>query len=113
MRGGSAFGPFGLFTNNTWAGRANFPIPMRKARKTAQAFLQNLLRYSERQRAGRGTGGVLRVVQPAQRTDAADIGDLLARATGRAHDHAALDGDAVGQRAFYRNPNHAPAGLLD
>jgi len=45
---------------------------MREARKTAQAFLQNIFCHAERQCAGRRAAGVLRIVQPAQRADAAD-----------------------------------------
>ena len=61
---------------------------------------------AERQRAGRGAGRVLRIVQAAQRADAADPRDLAARAAGGAQDGFALDIDAVG--AADSSPRRAP-----
>src|SRR6202022_2340823 len=52
-------------------------------------------------------------VQAAQRTDAADPGDLAARAAGSAPDDLALDIDAVRQRIFHRDARYAPACLFD
>jgi hypothetical protein len=52
-------------------------------------------------------------VQTAQRSDAADPRDLAARTAGGAPDDFAFDINAVGQRIFHRDPDHAPAGALD
>src|SRR5581483_9099226 len=86
---------------------------MREAGKAAQAVLQHVTADAERFRAGRGTGGVLRIVQAAQRADAADPRDLAARTAGSTQDRLALDIDAVGQRIPDRYAHHALARAIE
>src|ERR1700716_1604953 len=64
------------------AATAALPHALGEPRKTAQPVLQGFGGDAERQRAGRGAGRILRVVEAAQRTDAADPCDLAARGTG-------------------------------
>src|SRR5205807_8311339 len=66
-----------------------------------------------RQRAGGRAGRILRIVQTAQRADAAESSDLTARAPRCAPDGFMLDVDAVGKRRFHRHSHHALAGVLD
>ena len=66
----------------------------------------------ERQRRRRGAGGVLRIVQPAQRADAADLCNLRSLPLGGAHDPLLLDIKSLGQRPPHRNSDHALAGPL-
>src|SRR5258708_35721967 len=109
MRRSIRIGALGVVDEQHLAAAADLLHAVGEARKTAQTTLQNLEADTERQRARRGAGGVLRVVQPAQRTDAADCRDLAARATGGTNDPFALDIDAVGKRILHRYPNHALA----
>ena len=64
---------------------------MREPRKRREALLDFRGRQAERQRGARGAGGVLRVVQPAQRADAAQIGDGTRVSAGLLHDLLSLE----------------------
>ena len=113
MRRRIRIGALGIVDEQHVAAAADLFHAMRQTGKTAQAVLQDFGRDTERQRAGGSAGGILRVVRPAQRTDAADPRDLAARAPRGAPDGFALDIDAVRQRVFHRYPDHVPARLLD
>ena len=113
MRRRVRIGALGVVDEQHVAAAADLLHAVREAGKAAQAVLQDFGADAERQRAGRGAGRVLRVVQAAQRADAADPRDLAARAAGGAHDGFALDIDAVGQRILHGDAHHALAGLLD
>ena len=113
MRRGVGIGALGIVDEQHVAAAADLLHAVGEAGKTAQAVLQHLGGDAERQRAGGGAGGILRIVQAAQRADAADPRDLAAGAAGGAQDHFALDIDAVGQRIFHGDADHALAGLFD
>ena len=113
MRGRVRIGALGVVDEQHIAAAADLFHAVRETGKAAQAVLQDFGDDAERERAGRGAGRILRIVQAAQRADAADPRDLAARAAGSAPDDFMLDIDAVGQRILHRDPDHAPAGLLD
>src|SRR3954471_18118490 len=60
--------------------RISAESPSASAQAAAQAVWKDSGGEPERERAGRRTGRFLRIVQPAQRADAADPRDLAARA---------------------------------
>src|SRR5580700_9991845 len=103
----------GIVDEQHMAAAADLLHAVREAGKAAQTVLQHALADAERQRAGRGTGRILRIVQPAQRADAADPRDFAARAAGRAQDGFVLDIDAIGERIFHRDADDALARLFD
>ena len=113
MRGGIGIGALGVIDEQHVAAAADLLHAVRQPRKAAQAILQRLGADAGRQRASRGAGRILRIVQAAQRTDAAEFCDFAARAAGRLHDDFALDIDAVGQRVLHGDPHHALAGLIE
>ncbi len=113
MRGGVRIGALGVVDEQHVAAAADLLHAVRQAGKAAQGVLQHVAVDAERQRAGRGAGRVLRIVQAAQRADAADPRHLAARAARRAQNGFALDIDAVGQRIFHGDADHALARLLD
>ena len=65
------------------AAAADLLHAVRQTGKAAQRRLAGLFDDAERERAGRGAGRILRIVQAAQRADAADPRDLAARAAAR------------------------------
>src|ERR1700722_18134122 len=113
MRRRIRVGALGIIDEQHVAAAADLLHAMRQTRKTAQAVLQGFGGDTERQRAGRRAGRILRIVQAAERTDATDDSHLAARAAGGAPDDFALDIDAVGKRIFHGDPDHAPTGPLD
>ena len=100
MRRRIGIGALGVVDEQHIAAAADLLHAVRETGKAAQAVLQGFAGDAERQRAGRSAGGILRVVQAAQGSDAADPRDLAARAAGGAPDDFALDIDAVGSGFF-------------
>ena len=84
MRRRIGVGALGIVDEQHVAAAADLLHAVRETGKAAQAVLQHFGGDAERQRAGGGAGRILRVVQAAQRTDAADPRDLAARAAGGA-----------------------------
>ena len=76
---GIGIGGFGIVDEENGAAAADFFHAMREPRERAKPGLDRRRLEAERQRRGRGAGGVLRVVQAAQRADAAKLGDLRQR----------------------------------
>ena len=105
----SALVPLESLTNSTLPRRPTCSMRCARPGKLRRPFCRRLGRDAQRQRAGRRAGRILRIVQAAQRADAADPRDLAARAAGRAHDGFALDIDAVGQRVLHGDAHHALA----
>src|ERR1700722_8845861 len=112
MRGRIRIGALGVVDEQHLAAASDLLHAVRETRKAAQRALQDVAGDPERQRAGGGAGRVLRIVQTAQRTDTADARDVAPRAPGSAPDGFVFDIDAVRQRVFYRDTNHAASGLL-
>src|SRR6202023_2527803 len=69
--------------------------------------------YAQRERTGRGAGRILRIVQSAQRADAADPCDLTAGAAGGADNGFVLDIDAVGEWILHGDAPHALPRLFE
>ncbi len=82
MRGGIGIGALGVVDEQHIAAAADLLHAVRQPRKAAQAVLQDIGGDAHRERAGRGAGRVLRIVQAAQRADAAELCDFAARAAG-------------------------------
>src|SRR5579863_1460102 len=97
MRRGVRIGTLGVVDEQHLAAAADLLHAVGEAGKAAQSVLQDLGADAERQRAGRGACRVLGVMQPAERTDAADPRDLAPRRAGRKQDGFTLDIDAVWQ----------------
>ena len=68
-------GGLGIVDEENGPAAADFLHPMGEAREGSQPRLNRRRLQAERQRCGRGAGGILRVVQSAQRADAAKLGD--------------------------------------
>ncbi len=68
-------GGLGIVDEQNGAAPADFLHAVREPRERAQACLDRRGLEAERQRGGRGAGGILRIVQAAQRADAAKLGD--------------------------------------
>src|SRR5213076_1012647 len=113
MRRRIRIGALGIVDEQHVVAAADLLHAVRETGKAAQAVLQGLGTDAYRQRASRSASRILRVVQPAQGTDAADPRDLAPRPAGGAPDDFALDIDAVRQRIFHRDAHHASAGLFD
>ncbi len=103
-------GGFGIVDEENGTATADLLHAMRQSRKGSQAGLDRRRCNAERQSRRDGTGGVLRVVQPAQRADAADLGDRIGIAALGAHDPPPFDIDPVGERAFDGNAHDTLAG---
>jgi len=86
---------------------------MGKAGKRTQRRLHARRLQAERQRRRGGAGGVLGVVQPTQRADAADLGDQRGLSADRAQDALLFNINPVGQRLLHRNPDYPFAGFLE
>ncbi len=106
-------GALGVVDEQHVAAAADLLHAVRETGKLRRPSCRIVRSTSHRQRAGRGAGRVLRVVQAAQRADAAESCDFAARAAGGAHDGFALDIDAVGQRVLHGDAHHALAGLIE
>src|SRR5579872_2200926 len=76
MRRRVGIGAFRIIDEQHVAAPADLLHAVREPWKTAQALLQDFTRATERERASRGAGRVLRVVQATKRADAADPRDL-------------------------------------
>ena len=68
-------GGFGIVDVEDSAAAAELFHAVGEARERAQPGLNRRRFEAERQRRGGGAGGVLRIVQSAQRADAAELGD--------------------------------------
>ena len=107
-------GGLGIVDEQNGAAAADFLHAMREPGKRAQPGLDRRRLKAERQRGGRGAGGVLRVVQAAQRADAAELGDRRAPAAVRAHDALPRRHRCPSaQFTPHRNAHHALAGLRE
>ena len=75
LRGRIGIGRLGIVDEQHGAAPADLLHPMRQSRKRAQPGLDCRRRKPERERCGCGTGGILRIVDAAQRPDAVQRGD--------------------------------------
>src|SRR3954471_14108272 len=113
MRRRISIGTLGVVDEQHIADAPDLLHAMRKTGKAAQTLLQQVATDTERERRGRGTGCILRVVQTAQRADAGNGCDLAAYATLCAHDRVVLDIHTVGDRMRDGDAHDALAGLVE
>ena len=109
LRGRIGIGGLGIIDEEHRTAPADFFHAMREPGKRAKPRLDRRRRKAERQRRSRRAGGVLRVVQPAQRPDAVEVGDCRSSAAHGAHDPPGFDVEPLGQFAPHGNPHHALA----
>src|SRR5437764_2888162 len=81
-------GGLGIVDEEDRAAAADLLHSVREARKGSQRALDRVRRQSERQRRGGGAGGVLRIVDSAQRADAADANHIARPAAAPCFEYA-------------------------